>query len=227
MMKADGGTANFTFSTWVYIDNWVDNSYIFRKYQDTNNRINVQLGPNATNTLYVHVAKGSNTYAKLDNCGIIPGAWHHLAVSYNGALTVGQQLKIYVDGVLKSYGSPNGAVATTTPLFDANFELGFNFDGKLDETSVSSLTMSQGEVQAVMNAPIVINSWNSTKTTAYWKYDDAANPGKDSRTWVGILNGLKTTLIGKTGTKLRLGVIGGDWKTMAASTTARTNFNRL
>ncbi|WP_017257166.1 LamG-like jellyroll fold domain-containing protein [Pedobacter arcticus] len=224
MTKADAGTSTFTFSTWVYVDSWVENSYIFRKLKDTPNRIDIQLGPTATNTLFFHVANGANTYAKVDNGGITPGAWHHLAMSYNGALAVGQQLKIYIDGVLKPYGSPNGILGATTPFIDANFELGFNFDGKLDETSVSSLTMSQTEIQAVMNAPIAINSWNSTKTTAYWKYDDSANPGKDSRTWVGVLNGLKNTLNGKTGAKLRLGIIGGDWKTMAASPTARTAF---
>ena len=110
------------------------------------------------------------------------------------------------------------------PFIRSNFELGVNFDGKLDETSVSLLSLSSGEINTIKNNPIVVDSWNETKTCAYWKYDDALKPENDSRTWVSVLDGLKQTITGYDGAEIRLGISGGDWKTMIKTDAARTNF---
>ena len=67
--------------------------------------------------------------------------------------------------------------------------------------------------------------WNNTKTLAYWKYDDSAQLGKDSHTWVIRLEQIRATLNGQVGDrKLRLGIAGGEWLKMVSNETARTNF---
>lgn len=224
--KPTGGLGEFSFGSWVYIDQWVENSYIFRKYESATKNIDLQLGAAATNQLVFHLSNGADNYVAADNSGISAGGWHHVAVTYSGSAAAYQQVKIYVDGVSVpvSYKNGDGLVSTSSSFSQANFELGVNFDGKLDETSVSLLSLSSNEINNIKNSPIVVDSWNETKTCAYWKYDDVLKPGKDSRTWVSVLDGLKQTLNGYDGAKIRLGLSGGDWKTMMASSTARVNF---
>lgn len=213
--KANGGATAFSFATWVYIDQWVENSSIFRKYESA-----------ATNQLVFHLSNGADNYVTAENSGIATGGWHHVAVTYSGNTCAYQQVKIYVDGVSVpiAYKNGDGLLSTSGPFIRSDFELGVNFDGKLDETSVSQISLSSGEINALMNNQIVVDTWNETKTTAYWKYDDASKPQKDSRTWISVLEGLKQTMTGYDGAEIRLGIIGGDWKTMIKTEAARINF---
>ncbi|NGY37532.1 T9SS type A sorting domain-containing protein [Flavobacterium sp. XN-5] len=224
--KANGGAATFSFASWVYIDQWVENSSIFRKYESATKNFDLQLGAAATNQLIFHLSNGTANYITAYNSGIATGGWHHVAVTYSGNTCAYQQVKIYVDGLAVpiSYKNGDGLLSTTGPFIRSNFELGVNFDGKLDETSVSQISLSSGEINALMNNQIVVDTWNETKTAAYWKYDDASKPAKDSRTWISVLEDLKQTMTGYDGVEIRLGIIGGDWKTMIKTETARINF---
>lgn len=83
------------------------------------------------------------------------------------------------------------------------------------------------EVGTLGRNPISFDTdiWNNTKTLAYWKYDDSAQLGKDSHTWVIRLEQIRATLNGQVGDrKLRLGIAGGEWLKMVSNETARTNF---
>lgn len=224
---ATGGVKTFTFATWIYLDSWAENSYVFRKQASTNSSIDLQLGAASTNTLYVHVSNGSNSYIQLNNAGLTTGQWHHVAVTYNGNGGANNQVKIYVDGISKSgfiYSTGNGLLPASGPFIRNDFELGVNLDGKLDETVLNLLSLAAGDIQTLKNNPLVVTSWNQTKTAAYWKYDDSQQPGLDSRTWKGVLSSLKSQTAGVRGITLRLGVIGGDWKAMIASAPARAAF---
>ncbi|KAA5542965.1 LamG domain-containing protein [Adhaeribacter rhizoryzae] len=224
--RPNAGVPAFTFASWVYVDEWVPGSYIFRKYESATKTIDLQLGAGSTNSLILHLANGADNYVTLDNSGLTPGQWHHVAVTYSGNGAAYQQAKIYVNGESKAvtYKNADGLLPRTGPFIRTDFELGVNFDGKLDETSLNLLSLSAGEITGLKNNPIVATSWNASKTNAYWKYDEAAQPGKDSRTWVSVLDGLKTSLQGKAGATLRLGVTGGDWKVMMKTDAARRNF---
>ena len=224
--KATIGVGTFTFATWVYIDQWNENSYIFRKNQSASQTIDLQLGSEANKQLIFHLSNGADNYVTANNSGLTTGAWHHVAVTYAGNKGANQQVKIYINGVSVplTYKNVDGLLATTGPFIRSNFELGVGFSGKMDETSLNLFQLSDGEITSIMNNPIVVSGWNSTKTNAYWKYDDASNPGKDSRTWVSILESLKQTISGYDGAKIRLGVTNGDWLNMINSSTDRSNF---
>lgn len=64
--------------------------------------------------------------------------------------------------------------------------------------------------------------WNSVKTLAYWKYDEAFKPGKDLQTWKSIYDEVSGKIGGK-GIKLRLGISGGAWKDVIKNAANRTN----
>ena len=225
--KPDAGSNSFSFSSWIYIDNWIENSSIFRKYNTANSRIDLQFGTQSSSTLNFYLANGANSYVQINNSGLTPGQWHHVAVTYTGGATANNQVKIYIDGVNKSgvvYSGSDGLLSRTGPFIRSDFELGINFDGKMDETSVNILSLGAGEIANIMNNPLVFNSWNVSKTVAYWKYDDAAKPGHDSRTWKNVLDKLKQDIEGTTGAYLRLGFSGGDWRKMMQTATSRNNF---
>ncbi|MFB9865622.1 LamG-like jellyroll fold domain-containing protein [Rufibacter immobilis] len=224
--KPTGGASAFTFATWVYIDQWVENSYLFRKQQSASQTIDLQLTNAATKSLVLHLANGTDNYATLSNSGLEPGQWHHVAVTYNGNGAANQQVKLYLNGVSQTLAFKNadGLLPKTGPFIRSDFELGVNFDGKLDETSLNLLSLSASEINTLKNNPIIVNSWNPSKTNAYWKYDDASAPGKDSRTWVGILKELKALSQSLEGVAIRIGVSGGDWKTLIKTEAARQNF---
>lgn len=224
--KATGGVGAFTFATWVYIDQWNENSYIFRKTQSATQTIDLQLGSQASKQLIFHLSNGADNYVTANNSGLTTGGWHHVAVTYSGNSGANQQVKIYINGVsvTLTYKNGNGLLATTGPFIRSDFELGVGFSGKMDETSLNLLSLSSNEINSIKNGPIVVNAWNSTKTNAYWKYDDSSNPGKDSRTWVSILESLKQTINGYDGAKIRLGITNGDWLNMIDSSTDRSNF---
>ena len=83
--KSTGGIGAFSFASWVYIDQWVPNSSIFRKFESVTKNIDLQLGAAATNQLVFHLSNGADNYVTADNSGIAAGGWHHVAVTYSGS----------------------------------------------------------------------------------------------------------------------------------------------
>ena len=225
---ATGGVRNLAFEAWVYLDSWVNWSYIFRKQGSTwLNKIDLQLGGDVnTQQLYFHVNDGSNTYAAVNNSGLTVGHWHHVAVVYRGNQCPYEQVKIYVDGVEKNlwYSSGNGVMPATAPFVRDDFELGVDFDGKIDEAMIFRVPISAGNIINHMNNGVTNNGWPNNQITAYWKFDDATDPGKDSKNWVNIHNAINAVIAGYDGVQHRLGVAQGDWQAMMQSSTARQNF---
>ena len=149
--SADGAFNKFTFGTYIYISEWVDGAFLFKKMDGNSTIIAFQMGATANS------------------------------------------LKL---------------------------SIGDKFKGYLDETFVSSLVVGTSG-----RNPITFDNWNNSKILAYWKYDDTTKPGKDSHSWLGRLNNIRTALQGQQGDRrLRLGIAGGEWKKMMADATARTRF---
>ncbi|MDN5213631.1 glycosyl hydrolase family 18 protein [Fulvivirgaceae bacterium BMA12] len=226
MNLANGGVRNFSFEAWVYIDQWVENSCIFRKTLDWQNRIDLQLGPENLKRLYFHVADGGNNYAAVDNSGLTIGAWHHVAVVYRGNQCAYEQAKVYIDGVEKSlwYMNGDGQLPSAGPFIRSDFELGHNFDGKIDEVLVFRVPVSPGNIIDHKNNGVTNSAWPNNQITAYWKFDDPGSPGKDDRSWLNVHNAINNVIAGYEGVEYRPGVYNGDWTEMIKNPTARQNF---
>ena len=150
----------------------------------------------------------------MTNSALKSGAWHYVAVTYDGGAA-----KLYID-TNNTATDFTGSLPASVPNTRADFVMGENLKGYLDETFVNSLLMG-----TLGRNPISFDNWNNTKTLAYWKYDDAAKPGKDSHTWAIRLEQIRTALNGQAGDrKIRLGIAGGEWLKMVGNATARTNF---
>lgn len=205
--SADAGFKEFTFATYIYIDQWVEGASLFKKTADKTVIAALQLGTEGT----MRLAMGSKTIPNLSTPALTAGAWHYLAVDYKAG-----KLRLFVDNTTQTVD-----VELTIPNTRADFYIGENFKGRLDETSVWSIAAGTAGKNG-----IVFNNWNSVaKVLAYWKYDDAAKPEKDSHTWMNRLKDIRTALSTQPGErKLRLGVSGGQWVEMVANEGARTTF---
>lgn len=213
--KATGEFPKFTFATWVYLDEWHAGSFLFKKQNGTNApKVGLKLGESAGQLIFF-VDNTTHTYTA---SSLQTGAWHHVALVHDG---VAKSTELFVDG-----GSAGKvAVFPKLPFMNAYFNmyLGAELRGKLDETFFSMLPMSAAEINAVKTDGLNFNNWNHTKVQAYWKYDEEQNPGKDSHSWVTIMENIRQKLVGKD-IKFRLGVSGGDWAAMIGNANNRTSF---
>lgn len=206
------GIATFTFGTWLYITDWVKNAHLFDKSSAGGISVaSLRLG-DAAGSLKLTV--GSTTVSATQ-ASLKAGEWCHVAVTYDKGTA-----KLIVNG----NNTANFSGATLPAKVEntrGNFVIGKDFKGYLDETYVSNMGTAVGTGELSFSA----GNWNAIKVLAYWKYNDASKPGKDSHTWVERLNNIRKALEGQSGDrKLRAGVAGGDWKAMVADAAARTKF---
>ena len=207
--SADGAFNKFTFGTYIYISEWVDGAFLFKKMDGNSTIIAFQMGATA-NSLKLSIGSSVATVTTPD----LATGWHYIGLTYEQGTA-----KLYVD-TNNTAISFVGALPNEVPNTRTDFLIGDKFKGYLDETFVSSLVVGTSG-----RNPITFDNWNNSKILAYWKYDDATKPGKDSHSWLGRLNNIRTALQGQQGDRrLRLGIAGGEWKKMMADATARTRF---
>ena len=121
--------------------------------------------------------------------GDISGAWHHVAVTYDGTDRI-----MYLDGV--NIGSdqpvthdvPNANNLTIGKTFDTEY-----FDGKIDEVRVWNVARTQVDINANMDNEL---SGNETGLVAYYKLNEGA-PDANNTT---ITNVTDSSVNGNTGT---------------------------
>jgi CubicO group peptidase (beta-lactamase class C family) len=103
-------------------------------------------------------------------CGgtLVPGVWHHLAATYDGA-----QVALYVNGALVASAPRVGPI---TPN-NAALALGNHptntraYDGALDEVRVWNRALTQGEIQAQMNLDL---AGSEVGLVAWYRLDEGA-----------------------------------------------------
>ena len=210
----NGTTPAYTFSTYLYIDEWVDGAYIF-KNNDSAGHTNISLqmtGTSAAATFKFMVGPASATTKT--PIALPVAKWHRVALTYDKGTVM-----VYVNATGLAF---TAKVGTELPksTYPATFMLGENFKGSLEETcSVNVVASNFGQT------PFIFTSWPYNKAVAYWKYDDATNPGKDSHVWPDRLALVRSMLDNpERKQKLRLGVAGGSWVEMVKNANARQKF---
>lgn len=199
-VEGSGDFPTFTFGTWIYVDEWETDAHIFKKSNESN-VIGLKLGANEGELVFYVDDK---SFTSLSPALKIKG-WHHIAITHNGNQ---KKSVFYVDGqAVKEETTSIGKL----PFLRAPMHIGCQFKGKLDETFFNMLALSAGEINAIKDSGLNFSNWNHTKTLAYWKYDDVTDLGKDSHSWITIMNQIRPKLAGKD-IKFRLGLSSGDWK---------------
>ncbi|WP_455584878.1 LamG-like jellyroll fold domain-containing protein [Bacteroides sp.] len=220
-----GSPTSATISGWIYIDQWVENAEIFSNYQDEDNCVIVKLGSEVDKEIVVNLC---GTIGTLKNKVEI-GKWHYLSVTFKPQSgEIGGRrfnpFRISVDYTIYDTVSSKEVVlsgkdmttAEVSVMENSTLTLGKDFNGKLDEimawgTDRSGSAQNDAEKEYQWN----VGSWNNIFLSAYWKGDDPENIGKDSQSYIGMIEFIRNYYAEHRGMKIRLGIIypdGDKWK---------------
>lgn len=221
-----GSPAGATISGWVYIEQWMEGAEIFSNYLSESECAIVKLGSEADKEIVVNLC---GTIGTLKNKVEI-GKWHYLSVTLKpakSALTergfnpflISVDYTIYKSFPVKDVVlSGNDMKITTVPAMEnSTLTLGKDFNGKLDEVMVwggldrSGSAKNDAENEYQWN----VGNWNNIFLNAYWKGDDPENIGKDSQSYIGMIEFIRNYYTNHRGMKIRLGIIypdGDKWK---------------
>lgn len=232
---AMNSSGSYAFSTWLYIDEWVKDGFLFKKEKNENRGISVRLGEEAEAEVVLRV-NGSDYIYRCPG-ELVKGKWIYLGIStYNdnkvgqAFLLSGSREKIY------PYLDPKVTKSCKlTEIQDVEATVGESFRGKLDETMIwnSSIGYNQFLEFAHHGANMpgfgkCVGKEYSFYAGCYWNYDRPKNPGYDSFSYKEYLAIMRSAYAGYRGYKIRLSVSGGgkeeDWKEAIADVSKRERF---
>ncbi len=221
----------YTFETWLYLEEWTEGAYIFRKEtDDTKNGFSIRLGEEATKQVIVRV--NGNNFVNIKSMPV--GEWVHFGVSVNDGGSARTTFLFSYNGVAKFANatvSDESVDYTPKGMAQSIGYLGENLKAKLDETVIWNMKFATSAISdhmvnipmpglGIMQTAELISSGNS-----YWKYDKENNLGYDSYSqdsWRAIM---ESAYEGYRGYKVRISVKGHDgWINTIADANKRKIF---
>lgn len=226
-------TKGYTFETWLYVDEWVEGAFLFRKESaDGTKGFSVRLGTEGQ----VIARCNGNDYVNAGN--LKTGEWTHLAITTTATTNDVRQTYLFVfngAGGRKSY--TNSTLSSTTIDYtpqgvdDVAATLGEGFKGKLDETAVWNTLFPASTLKEHMAAlPMPgfnkqLDAQTMLSASACYLYDDAGTPGFSSYSQDGWLRIMQSAYDGYRGARFFLSVSKhDDWLTTIASASKRAIF---
>jgi chitodextrinase len=149
-------TGSITLSAWVFATATPpDDGQILAKSSGNDGWQLKTTADTGVRTFAIAIANGGLSIQRNSQSVVALNTWYHVAGVYNAAA---QTLNIYVNGVL-SNGILTGTVPAALNNSTANVNAGrrsggYYFIGTIDEARIYSGALSQGEIQADMNAPV-------------------------------------------------------------------------
>lgn len=203
----------YTFETWVYIEEWTEGAFIFKK--ETSNAANgfsVRLGAEDKKQIIVRI-NGSNYYF---NSVMRAGTWYYLAVYPGVGETNRNTVHCFVN--TKTYNadgslSDSGNEPMPSGMNDQKAYIGFNLNGKLDETIIWHKTLTEADMTAHRagnipmpgpGKPVAIATMNVAN--AYYRYNNPDNLGWDYYSQDEWRNVMASCYDGYTGYQIRIAV---------------------
>ncbi len=133
-----GGDTGFTFSTWVKIAAPQRDAVLFAR-QDRGDGVSVHIDQTQ---VYARVTRGGKIQDTARTGALVPGTWHHLAI------TGGSRLAVYIDGrEVAAVNAATPALAGDT-LLGASASGGNFFTGEIDEVQISNSARSADWIKA-------------------------------------------------------------------------------
>ncbi|MGN0212794.1 MAG: LamG-like jellyroll fold domain-containing protein [Muribaculaceae bacterium] len=202
----------YTFESWIYLDEWTEGAYIFRKESaDGKQGFSISLGSEDTKQIVVRC--NGNRYVN-QNCMKV-GEWVHLGITTNQGTTTRLTYMFCFNGTGKfATASVSDGSMDYTPvgMADCVAYIGEGLKAKLDETVVWNRKFSESDI-AAHSRKVPMPSIGGIQTAdilnnacAYFTYDDASNPGYDSHSQDEWLRIMKSAYEGYRGYKVRISV---------------------
>jgi hypothetical protein len=165
-----------TFEAWLRPDAMVRHQ-VLGKWASGNYEYQLHLSSGAIRLDLRDNSSGATTsaFTASSQAGLV-GAWHHLAVTYDGrgGATAANGITIYVDGVSLTLARMNSAAYVAMESLAAPLVIGREgpawkqFDGGLDELRMWNVARTQSEIQASMATQLL---GFEPGLVAYWKFN--------------------------------------------------------
>lgn len=210
-----GKYPQFTFGTWLFVTEWTQGACLFKK-ENTKNKIAFKEGDKPGEFVF----EVDNRQVKLFASDFETGKWVHVALTYSSTAN-NKGTHLYING--KKVVSDLTSLTDKLPYVRTPMQVGSQVRAGMDEVFFNGLALSEGEISKIKDSGLAFSSWNMSKTLAYWKFDDEKNPGKDSHSWVDLLQRVRNEVAGSP-VKIRAGITAGDWKTMCSKENYREDF---
>ena len=225
---------NYTFETWIYLEEWTEGAYIFRRESDNQQKgFSISLGEERTRQIVVRV--NGKKFVNTNSMAI--GRWVHFAVSTNNGGNVQRTFRFTFNGTEKwpvASVSDNSTNSTPSNMDGCNAYLGENLNAKFDNTlfwrrsfSASELSEHMTEIPFMPGLGKEVDKDNVHSAIAYYTYDRAEKPGHDSFSqdeWRYII---ESAYKGYRGYQIRIAVLGWyttNWKEVIANADNRVKF---
>lgn len=213
----------YSFCTWFYIDEWVEDAFIIKREKDSNKGISLRLGKEGNTEVILRV--NGNEY-KYKNKELVQGKWIHLGISTTGNYLEASRTFQFVcnKNVLKiyPYAYPETIQRTKLPqteLKGVETVLGENFKGKLEETVIWNSVKTVNTFVGYMTSGVPMPYFGKAvgidyikDAGCYWNYDKPEDLGHDSFSYVEYLSIARTAYDGYRGCRFRLSITGGEQK---------------
>lgn len=226
-------TDKYTFETWIYLEEWTEGAYIFRKETaDGLHGVSIRLGTADKNQVIVRV----NGHDYVNQRRLTTGQWVHFGVStFSQALTIEETFLFTYNGT--GFFGATGLCGTTKESWvpsgvdNVSATIGENLKAKFDETVIWNASKDASGIKGDM-AGLQVPGFDKTLTAdvmnsanSFWNYDKPENVGYDTYSYTNYLNIMRSAYDGYRGFHIRMSVSGHDgWENTFADANKRVIF---
>lgn len=205
------GRTDYTFETWLYVDEWKEGGYIYRS-ESTNGQqgLSLRLGTEEEGGIILRCNGQEMMYR-----GVLKvGKWTHVGLTTrNEATTPAQQFQVAVNGSTKTprpEDCPTAMFATRMPSLNRVSTIGEGLVGKVDETMFFTTSRSSfGEDSRQVPLPSETRQMNADERynmLACYTYDLVDRPELDFFSVPGFIMKMRENVAGMRGIRFTLTV---------------------
>ncbi|MBR1594809.1 MAG: hypothetical protein IJ659_08590 [Alloprevotella sp.] len=222
----------YTIETWIYLDEWTEGAYIFRKENTAKTKgFSIRLGEEASGQVIVRINGKQFFFQKI----LKTGSWQHLCVMRGEGTSNTNTVLCFVGGVEKHADatlSDNSTDGLPTGMDGLKVFIGQNLRGELDETAIWHTTFSTPDLDDHRNNKMPmpglgkrVSGSTFDVAAAYYRYNDPDNLGWDYYSqdeWKRIM---ESAYDGCKGYQIRISVQGnGSWMSTISDASRRKIF---
>ena len=176
-VTATNGVSNASWSMWFKLDSVSINQMAVSQWNNSS----------ATNQMYVYIIGSSRidvhlagvvAFRDATTVSLSTGTWYHFAATYDGSLTGANICKAWLNGTQLTNSLTPSALANLKTVTNS-FEMGRRptgnyLDGKIDEVSIWTSTLTPTNVAAIYNSgtPTDLTTSGISGLANYWRNGD-------------------------------------------------------
>lgn len=230
--RDNNNKVTFTFETWIYLEEWTEGAYLFRKEDTAGTKgFSIRLGAETNRQVIVRVDGRDYVYTS----ALTKGRWVHLAVMPGAATNNTNTFALYYNGrsILANRNLSNESTDfTPSSMADYTAWIGVNLNAKLDETAIWNRKFDEEELKEHREGTYPMPGFSTTTTKAmmdatsgYYRYDDPANVGWDYYSQDNWKKIMESAYNGYSGYQIRISVQGHEtWISTIADANKRKIF---